>query len=239
MPEPLLAFIRGTIAYLTLLILTRLMGKKQLSHLTFFDYVVGITIGSIAGTMTTDLAVEPATHWVGLLTWTVWTLVLSLLSFRHRRIRRLLDGEPTLVIQNGQILESQMERMGYNVDDLRMQLREKDIFNLSDVEFALLEPNGQLSVIKKSHLQPVTPSDLHLETAYKGLAVELIVDGRVIHPNLAQVRLDLGWLEEQVKARGFSLQDVNYAEVDSGGDLYIDVKDRIAPPRMQHDISDR
>src|SRR5690554_1406098 len=85
MLDPLLAFIRGTIAYLTLLVLTRLMGKRQVSQLTFFDYIVGITIGSIAGTLTTDLKVEPSVHWVGLLTWTLWTMVLGVVCVRSRR----------------------------------------------------------------------------------------------------------------------------------------------------------
>lgn len=239
MPDPLLAFIRGTIAYLTLLVLTRLMGKRQVSQLTFFDYIVGITIGSIAGTLTTDLKVEPSVHWVGLLTWTLWTMVLGVVCVRSRRVRRFVDGEPTLVIQNGQILETHMERMGYTLDDLRMQLRENGVFNLAEVEFALLEPNGKLSVLKKSQLVPVTPADLKIPTRYKGLAVELIVDGQVIDSNIAQVDLDHGWLEEQIRARGYRIQDINYAELDTDGGLYLDLKDKLAPPARQHDVSDR
>src|SRR5690606_11359796 len=119
------------------------------------------------------------------------------------------------------------------------QLRENGVFNLAEVEFALLEPNGKLSVLKKSQLVPVTPADLKIPTRYTGLAVELIVDGQVIDANFAKLDLDHGWLEEQIRARGYRIQDINYAELDTDGGLYLDLKDKLAPPARQHDVSDR
>ena len=140
------------------------LGKRQVSQLTFFDYVVGITIGSIAGNFTTNLQVEASVHWTGLLTWTLWTLVLGVITVHSRKMSKIIAGEPTIVIHNGQILEGNFEKMNFAMDDLRAELREKKIFNLADVEFALLERNGKLSVLKKSQLHPVTPADLQLST---------------------------------------------------------------------------
>lgn len=238
MPLPLLAFIRGTVAFITLLILTRLMGKKQLSQLTFFDYIIGITIGSIAASFTTDLQVEAAVHFAGLITWALWEVVLGVITIHNRRIRKVIDGEPTVVVHNGKILESNLERMNYTLDDLRMQLREKDAFSLSEVEFALLEPNGALSVLKKPQHRSVTPQDLGLQTTSKGVAVELIMGGKVIDANLRQMNLSRKWLDEQLRQRGLRLEQVYYAEVNAERELYIDVRDDLGAVTTRIDVSD-
>lgn len=238
MPEPLIAAIRGTLAYFSLLILTRLMGKKQISQLTFFDYVVGITIGSIAASMSTDLQVGAAVHWSGLLVWTIWTLILGMITVQNRKWRKIIGGEPTVVVQNGQVLEGNLEQMNYTIDDLRMQLREKNAFDLSDVEFAILEPNGKLSVLKKSQKQPVTPSDLQISTDYKGVPVELVEDGQVLEENLQQIKVDRNWLEEQIRKRNHRLEEVYYAEIDTSGNLYVDLRDDLESIPVEQDISD-
>lgn len=236
MSLPFLAFIRGTVSFFVLLILTRLMGKKQLSQLTFFDYIIGITIGSIAASFTTDLQVEASVHFAGLITWTLWEVVLGVMSIHNRRFRKVIDGEPTVVVHNGRILEGNLERMNYTIDDLRMQLRQKDAFSLSEVEFALLEPDGSLSVLKKPQHRSVTPQDLGLQTSSKGVAVELIVDGHVVDANLQQMNLSRKWLEEQLRQRGLRFDQVYYAEVNAARELYVDVRhdlDDVDPYRRQ------
>src|SRR5690606_35132866 len=139
--------------------------------------------------------------------------------------RKLLDGEPTVVVQNGQILEGALKRLNYNLDDLRMQLRSQGVFSMGEVEFAIVEPGGQLSVLKKSQLLPATPADLNIPTSYKGPATELIVDGHIVHANLEQLGLTEAWLVEQVRGRGHEMADVYYAELDTQGNLYIDLHD--------------
>lgn len=238
MPETLVVLARGTLAFFTLLIMTRLLGKKQVSQLTFFDYAVGITIGSIAASLTTDLGVEAAVSWVGLLIWTFWSIVLGIITVHNRPASTVIDGEPTVVVHNGQILESNLEQMNYTLDDLRMQLRQKNAFNVADVEFALLEPDGGLSVLMKSQLQPVTPADLGIQTSYKGLPVELIVDGHIVEPNLQQLNLSQRWLEEQIRRRNHKLDQVYYAEIDTEGNLYVDIRDDLSKTPIVQDITD-
>lgn len=238
MPLPFLAFIRGTASFFTLLILTRLMGKKQLSQLTFFDYVIGITIGSIAASFTTDLQVEAAVHFAGLVTWALWEVVLGVITIHNRRARKLIDGEPTVVVHNGRILEGNLERMNYTIDDLRMQLRQKDVFRIADVEFALLEPDGSLSVLKKPQHRNVSPEDLGLQVTSRGVAVELITDGHVVDANLRQLHLSRKWLEDQIRQRGLRLDQVYYAEVDATGELYVDVRDDLGDVPVRIDVSD-
>lgn len=238
MPEPLIVFLRGIFAFFSLLILTHFMGKKQISQLTFFDYITGITIGSIAASLTVDLSTQAIPTWTGLLTWTLGTMVLGIITVHSRNWRKRIDGEPTVVIQNGQILESNLEQLNYSIDDLRAQLREANAFNIADVEFAVLEPNGKLSVQMKSQLQPLTPADLQIPTAYKGLATELIMDGHIIGPNLKQLNLSEKWLREQIEGRNHRIEDVYYAEIDTQGNLYVDLRDDLDGLPEDQDISE-
>lgn len=238
MPEGLVIVIRSTATFFSILILARVLGKRQISQLTFFDYVLGTTVGSISASISIDPALKFTPGWIGLLIWVFWGLVLSSIGLYNRKWRKVIDGEPTVVVQNGQILEANLKQLNYNVDDLRMQLRDKNVFSLGDVEFAVLEPNGKLSVLKKSQLQPVTPADLQISTVYKGLSVELIMDGQIVHENLRQLGLTTQWLREQVKNQGHAIEEVFYAELDTQGNLYVDLHDDLDLLPQEADISE-
>jgi len=220
--EAAVVFVRGIIAFFTLLIFARLLGKQQVSELTFFDYILGITIGSIAATLTTDLSSRAWPHWVGLATWTAAVWFLQWVSLRSRAVAKYINGEPVILIMNGQIMEKNLKKMRYTLDDLLIQLRHRGIFDLKEVEFALLETTGQLSVLKKSQYAPVTPHDLKIPTKYKGLSTELIYDGKVIDINLKRFNLDRAWLEQQLKAQGIqSPREVFLALLNTEGELYV------------------
>ncbi|REJ33491.1 MAG: hypothetical protein DIU83_06190 [Bacillota bacterium] len=237
-PESLVIAIRSTVTFFTMLALTRVLGKRQLAQLNFFDYVFGITVGSIAASLSIEPDLKFVPTWLALLLWTFWGLVTSSLSLYSRRLRKLLDGEPTVVVQNGQILEGALKRLNYNLDDLRMQLRSQGVFSMGEVEFAIVEPGGQLSVLKKSQLLPATPADLNIPTAYKGPATELIVDGHIVHANLEQLGLTEAWLVEQVRGRGHEMADVYYAELDTQGNLYIDLHDDLQHVPQENKVSE-
>lgn len=223
MNEALVVLVRGIIGFVTLLIFARILGKQQISQLTFFDYVLGITIGSIAASLTTDLTTSAWPHWVGLLTWAGAVLILQWATVKRRYASKYFDGEPAVVIMNGQIMENVMKNMRYRLTDLMEQLRQKGVFDLSQVEFAVLETNGQLSVLKKSQFQPVTPQDMNIATDYTGISVDLIYDGQIMEQNLAQVNLDRAWLEGQLQKLGIkSPGEVFAALLDTNGNLYVD-----------------
>jgi len=236
--EVVVVIFRGLLSFLSLLVLTHLMGKKQVSQLTFFEYVTGITIGSIASSLTVDLDLQLIPVWTGLLIWTLGTVVLGIISTHSRKLAKIIDGEPTVVIHNGQILEKNMQEMNYTLDNLMMQLRQANVFNIADVEFAVLEPNGMLSVLAKSQAQPVTPADLKIPTEYEGLATELIVDGKIVEPNLSQLNLSREWLLEELAKRNHRLEDVYYAELDTQGNLYVDLRDDLDGLPQEQDISE-
>lgn len=238
MSETLITIVRSVIAFVTLFLFTRLLGKQQITQLTFFDYATGITIGSIASELSVDLESKGLVHWIGLTTWAALTLFVQWLVTKNRQLAKVIQGEPVVVIQNGKIFHKNLRLLRHTLDDLMVQLRQKDVFDISEVEFAILEPSGILTVQKKSQHLPVTPKDLDLSTDYKGLPTELIVDGKVIEQNLNQVQLDRAWLVDALRERGIaSPRDVVYASLNTQGELYVSVY-RDMPEGSLSDASD-
>lgn len=216
--------IQTFLAFFAILIFTRFLGKQQIGELTFFEYINGITFGSIAAVLATDI--DPGRtmiHLIGLALFALLTFLAGYVSMRSRVMRKVIAGEPTVVIHNGKVLEENMRKMHYNMDELLMQLRQKNVFDIADVEFAILEPTGTLSVDLKSQAEPVSKKDLQLPSSYEGISVELVMDGKVVHQNLRQVNLDEQWLEDQLRQRGVkSLEEVPLAVLASNGQLYVD-----------------
>ncbi|MDC0706050.1 DUF421 domain-containing protein [Priestia sp. AB] len=214
---------RVIISFSVLLLMTRIMGKKQVSQLTYFNYITGITIGAVAASITIDRSIDMSDGFVSMVCWSLLTVLVSYINLKSPKARILLDGQPTIVIKNGKILEKTLAGLRLNMDDLSMLLREKNIFSTQEVDYAVLEPDGQLSVLKKVDQQSVTKKDLKIE-AVKPLYVptEIIVDSKIIVQNLEELNLSQNWLEKQLHQSGVSLQDVFYAEIQSDGTLYID-----------------
>jgi len=199
--DTLIIFIRAVAAFVSMMIFTRILGKKSISQLTFFHYILGITIGSIAATLSTDVSLKPIPQWVGLATWVALALVFEWIILKNRWWAKMLDGEPTILIHNGKIMERNMAANHYQITELLEELRGKGVFNPADVEFAILETSGNLSVLKKSQAQPVTPENLNIPTRYEGVPTEVVQEGQVITQNLKQLNLDKKWLLSRSKLR--------------------------------------
>lgn len=229
MNEGIVVVVRGIIAFFSLLIFTRLLGKQQVSQLTLFEYILGITIGSMASTLTTDLSSAAWPHWVGLVVWALLVYLVQLMAIKFPKVSHYINGKPQILIANGKILETTMREIRYSLYDLLEQLRTNDIFDISQVEFAILETNGKLTVLKKSQYQPVTPKDMNISTDYQGISTEIIYNGIVLEHNLQKLNLDKIWLNNQLKSRGIkSCTEVYIAMLNTSGELYIDLyKDRL------------
>jgi uncharacterized membrane protein YcaP (DUF421 family) len=230
-------FLRAIIAFTSLLIFCRILGKTQIAQMTFFEYVAGITIGALASELTTNVTVRPIALYVGLATWCALVLALQFVSLKSRWMSKMTEGEPVIVIQNGQIMENALRKMRLQVSELTPMLRDKGVFDLTTVEFAVVEPQGTLSVLLRSQEQPVTPKDMGISTQYEGLGVELVVDGAVMEQNLRRLRLNRAWLTEQLRLQNVTSPDeVFLAVMDTQGKLYIDrYTDRSV---NVHDMSD-
>ncbi|MGE5527989.1 MAG: DUF421 domain-containing protein [Patescibacteria group bacterium] len=225
MPIYLVVLIRSVVSFFVLLVLVRVMGKQQMSELTFFDYVVGITIGSIAAVVSVEVNQNTYATLTGMATWAVLAIALALLSLHSVWIRKVVEGEATMVIKNGKILERNLTRIHLSIDDLLAQLRTKDVFNLDDVEFALFETCGKLSVQKKSQQRNLTPRDLGLPTQYEGLPTNLIDDGIVLADALRSLGLSRAWLQHQLAKENITDPgQVALAQLDTGGNLHVDLR---------------
>lgn len=213
-------------AFATTLLVVRLVGKKEVSQMTFWDLVSAIALGSLAANVVIE---RNTTLWSRLLLIVLWgglTILIGWVAMKSRVARGVLQGKPSVVIHNGKLLEDTMRAERYNTDLLLSQLRSQGVFNVSDVEFAVLEPHGKLSVLLKAQNLPVTPRDLKLSTSYKGMAKELIMDGQIIEQNLREVGLPEEWLLDQLARQGiFTVARVFHAELSTDGSLYVDRRD--------------
>lgn len=224
MSELVLILIRSVMAFLLLLVMTRIMGKKQISQLTFFDYCVGITIGSIAATMSVDQNVKITNGLIALIIWGVFPLVLAYISLKSTGVTKIIDGKPTIMIQNGKVLEKNMKKNLFSIDELMLSLREKGAFTISDVEMAVLETNGKLSVLLKTDKQPTTPQTLGITTKQEHGPTILIKDGQVLKKGLTERGYSSEWLLNEVQKHGAkNFKDVFLCQIDSSGNVYVDL----------------
>jgi len=215
--------IRTTATFFALLVLTRLLGKEQMSQLTFFNYITGITIGSIAA----DIAGQSETPFfnglISLVWWSALTLLVSILGMKFAKIRSMTDGRPTVIIKKGKIMEEELKHLRLNMDEVAMLLRQQQIFSVEEVEYAVFEPDGKLSAMLKAAHQPVTKSDQkQFVTKPKYVPTVLVDDGVIQAKQLQGAGMSEQWLQNQLKQLKLSLEDVFYAQLQSDGTLYID-----------------
>lgn len=226
MPEFIMILIRAIISFVVLFLMTRWMGKTQLSQLTFFDYVVGITIGSIAATLSVDQNVKMINGLVSILVWAIFPILISLINLKSYHFRKFTDGRPTVLVENGKIIESNLKSARVTVEELMVMLRQKNSFKLSDVEFAILETNGRLSVLQKTEVQPITAEQLKIPVKKEGNPRIVLIDGNVMERTLSELGYTKQWLIEQIQKKGAkSLDDVFLAQVNTDGTLYVDLKE--------------
>ena len=226
MNEYLILFIRSVVTYFSLVIFARIMGRKQISQLTYFDYVVGITIGSIASTASVEKNVSIYDGIFCITIWSVLTILISEITLRNIKLRLLIDSEPLLIIDKGKVIYKNMKKARYNIGDLLMQLRDKDIFYITEVEIAILEPDGKLSVLKKAEYTTLTVGDMNIIKPKPGMMVDLILDGNILSAHLQKINKNEEWVLEQLKTRNIkNIKDVVFGGIQADEQIYIVTKD--------------
>lgn len=222
-------FIRDTwqtsLVFISLLVFTRILGKTQVGHLTFYEYISGITIGSLAANIASAEANKVWNNFYDLVLFVALTFLISQITIRSRPLRKLIDGSPTIVIENGRILEENMLGLRYDIDELTGNLRQQGVLDPNEVQYAILETTGQLSIIKKADYQTLTKSDLNIHLPDPAFPLELIMDGVVIERNMRKGNYSKAWLEKQLANQGVSgISEVTYAGIDSKGQLFVNPK---------------
>ncbi|MBG9566178.1 DUF421 domain-containing protein [Brevibacillus agri] len=215
-----------------LLIVTLFMGKRSIGELPVFDFMIIITLGSVTGA---DIA-EPNVHHipiaVAIVALGVLQRVVSQWSIVSRRFGKMVTFEPTVVFYNGEFLVPQLKKIRYSLDNVLQMLREKDIFDLSEIEMAIIEANGRLTVLKKSAQQPVTRQDLQIRTASTGLSLPVIVEGKICKEALKYRERDEGWLLQELKKSGVAIEQVFLATLNRQNDLLFFEKHPDNPQRV-------
>lgn len=223
----LIVFMRVLILYASVLLILRILGKRQVSTLQPYELVTIILLADVAAIPMATTGTPLVNGLVGVFALLVASYTVSYITMKSSRLRATISGRPTIVIANGHIIEDAMRELRYSVSDLMENLRLTGFPNVQDVEYAVLETNGQLSVVPKSQKRPVNPSDLGISTGYEGLPTPLVVDGQVDVENLRRIGLDLEWLRGELAQRGvMEPRDVLYAELDTKGGFYCQPKDR-------------
>lgn len=190
------------LSVMSLFIITKIMGHRQVAQLDFFDYITGITIGSVAA----ELATELETPWKPLIAMIIYgaaSVILNLITNKLPKTRKYINGSPAILMNGGKLYKKNMKKAKLDLDEFLMMCREQGYFNLSDIQTAIFEYNGKLTVLPVSVNRPVTPADLNLNPAPASISIEVIMDGRVIEDNLKQMGLDSKWLSTQLKAQGY------------------------------------
>ena len=204
--------VRTLAAFILLLVIARILGKQTISNMTFHDFVSSITLGAIAANLAFNGSIGSGRMIVSLVVFFAVSYFVSLLALKNRTWSKWVSGTPTVVIEHGKILEDNMGKIRYTLDSLVQSLREKDIFNVEEVEYAVLEDHGKLTVKKKSEYEWVTRKDLKLHAeAVKSFPVELIMDGKILTGNLESNGLTKEWLERELAKRNKTVPDVFYA----------------------------
>ena len=217
--------IRTLILYTLVIVALRLMGKREIGQLQPFELVVIIMISELAAIPSENVGIPLLSGVIPILVLLLTSLTLAWISLKSEKARAIICGTPSILIQRGKILEDELKKNRYNLTDLLEELRIKNIPNIADVEFAVLETNGQLSVFPKSQKRPTIPEDFHITTKYEGLPLTLIMDGNLNHKNLQQGNRDLNWLKEELKKQSIDkIENVLLASLDSSGTLYAQAK---------------
>lgn len=232
MPDILRTVIRSIMLIVGLFIITKLLGKKQLSSLSFFEYIVGITVGDIAGTLSMDPNLSLKDGIASMIVWSFVPLAISMISLRSRAFRNIVEGRSTTFIEQGNIIEKNLRKEKYSLDELLEQLRKKSVFRVADVEFASLDSNGELSVLLKKAKQPLRYEDYNTEIEDESSPVSVIMDGKMIPENLQKVGLSKEQLYEKLRDNGYEQHEVFYAEVEHSGQINVDVYDEYMASRF-------
>ena len=234
MPEWLDIAVRSVLFVVVLFFMTKLVGKKQIAQLSFFEYVTGITIGSIAAESIMGLDGKIINGLIAIIIVAAIPLIVGLISLKSKKFRDFTEGKGTIFIKDGKVMEDNLKKERITADELLQLLRRKDVFQVSDVEFAVLEPTGDLSVMLKKENQPLTPKDLDMKVASIKEPQTVIMDGKILDEPLATIGYSRGWLKTELEKLGVTVENVYLGQVNSYGELTVDLfDDKLQVPSPQ------
>ena len=223
----IITFLRAIILYIFVLIVMRLMGKREIGQLQPFELVVSMMIADLAAIPLTEDGVPLFKGVISILGLLVMHLMISVINMKSVRLRAVICGKPKILIYRGKINVKALIKERFTINELQEKLRTNGVMSLADVEYAILETSGDLSVVQKPNKRTATPEDFNIEPEYEGIPYDLVIDTKVQHENLKILGKDYKWLEKEVKKFGFKPEEALIVTLDGKGNLFCQKKDKV------------
>lgn len=221
----LIIFFRAIILYTVVLVVMRLMGKREIGQLQPFELAISIMIADLASTPMTDVGIPISNGIIPILGLLIMHLIISYINMKSIKGREIICGKPRILIYRGKIDEEALKKERFTISELQEKLRDKDIANIGDVEYAILETSGQVNVIEKPNKRKIVTEDLDIDAEYEGIPYDLVVDGIIMKKNLEIIGKDYIWLKEQVNKFNFEPEEALLVTLDGKGQIYCQKKE--------------
>lgn len=221
----LITFVRSIILYIIVLIVMRLMGKREIGQLQPFELAISIMIADLASIPMTETGIPITRGIIPILGLLVMHLLISVINLKSLRAREIICGKPTILIYRGKIVEEALVKERFTINELEERLRGNNVFNIGDVEYAILETSGQLTVIQKPNKRNTIPEDFNIMPDYEGISYDLVIDGVIMRENLQKIGRNYEWLKKSVQKFGFNPQQALIVTLDGKGQIFCQKKD--------------
>lgn len=222
----LITFVRSIILYIIILIVMRLMGKREIGQLQPFELVIAIMIADLASIPMTEAGIPIWSGIIPILALLIMHLIISMINMKSIRMREIVCGKPTILIYRGKIDEKALTKERFTINELEERLRGNNISNIGDVEYAILETGGQLTVIQKPNKRNTIPEDFNIMPDYEGISYDLVIDGVIMRENLQKVGKNYEWLKKSVQKFGFNPEEALIVTLDGKGQIFCQKKDK-------------
>ena len=216
----LIIFLRAIFLYIVVLIVMRLMGKREIGQMQPFELAISIMIADLAATPMAETGIPISNGIVPILGLLVMHLVISTLNIKSTKAREIICGKPSILIYRGKIDEKTLRKERFTINELEERLRDNNIFNIGDVDYAILETSGQITVIPKPNKRNTTPKDFNIEPEYEGISYDLVVDGKVMNKNLEKIGKNYKWLERQSEKFGIKPEEALIITIDGNDNFF-------------------
>lgn len=221
----ILIFVRTIIIYILVLFVMRFMGKREIGQMQPFELVIAMMIADLAATPMSDVGIPILYGVIPILSLLMMHIIISIINLKSIKMREIICGKPRILIYRGKIDETALVKENFTINELQERLRGNNINNLGDVEFAILETSGQISVVQKPEKRPLRPEDFNIDAKYEGIAFDLVVDGRVMGDNLNKIGKNYKWLEEEVGKFNMKPEDALVVVLNGDGTIFCQKKE--------------
>ena len=222
----LITFFRSIVLYIIVLIVMRLMGKREISQMQPFELAISIMIADLASIPMTEIGIPIFNGIIPILGLLLMHLIISVINIKSINLRKVICGKPSILIYRGKIDEKVLKKERFTINELQERLRRNNIFNLADVEYAILETSGEVTVIQKPEKRGTTPEDFQIVPEYEGIPYDLVIDGKVMHENLKQLGKNYQWLEKQLVPFKIKPEEALVVTIDGKNQIFCQKKER-------------